>query len=74
MSPEDREKRAFVSPEGLFQFVTAPIGLNGAPATFQRMMDSILRGTETFAGVYLDDIVIYSKTREDHLTHLEKIF
>ena len=62
MSPEDREKTAFVSPKGLFQFVTMPFGLSGAPATFQRMMDSTLRGTEAFAGVYLDDIVIFSKT------------
>ena len=40
MSEEDKEKTAFVSPKGLFQFVTMPFGLCGAPAMFQRMMDS----------------------------------
>ena len=71
MSEEDKEKTAFV---GLFQFVTMPFRLCGAPATFQRMMDSVLRGTEMFVGVYLDDIVVYSDTWENHLVHLEQIF
>ena len=74
MSEEDKEKTAFVSPKGLFQFVTMPFGLCGAPVTFQRMIDSVLRGTEMFAGVYLDDIVVYSDTWENHLVHLEQIF
>ena len=74
VSKEDREKTAFVSPKDLYQFITMPFGLSGAPATFQRMMDSILRGTEVFAGLYLDDIVIYSKTLQDHLTHLRDVF
>ena len=74
VSKDDREKTGFVSPKGLYQFITMPFGLSGAPATFQRMMDSVLRGTEAFAGVYLDDIVIYSKTWQDHLTHLRDVF
>ena len=41
--------------------------------TFQRMMDSVLRGTEAFAGVYLDDIAIYSRTWQDHLNHVRKV-
>lgn len=56
MEPEDREKTAFTSPLGLLQFTVMPFGLSGAPATFQRLMDSVLRGTEEYAGVYLDDI------------------
>ena len=74
VSKEGREKTAFVSLKGLYQFITMPFGLSGAPAMFQRMMDSVLRGTEAFAGVYLDDIVIYSKTWQDHLTHLRTVF
>ena len=58
MSDEDREKTAFSSSNGLFHFINMPFGLSRAPATFQRMMDSILRGTDDYAGVYLDDIVI----------------
>ena len=74
MSDEDREKTAFSSPNGLFHFINMPFGLSGAPATFQRMMDSILRGTDDYAGVYLDDIVIYSSDWKTHLNHLEKVF
>ena len=69
MNPEDRDKTAFVSPKGLYQFMTMPFGLSGAPATFQRMMDEVLRGTESFAG---DDIIIHSDTWEDHLRHLDE--
>uniref|UniRef100_A0A1X7T894 Reverse transcriptase domain-containing protein n=2 Tax=Amphimedon queenslandica TaxID=400682 RepID=A0A1X7T894_AMPQE len=50
-----------------------PFGLSGAPATFQCMMDEILRGTETFAGVYLDDIVIHSSIWRDHLNQLRDV-
>ena len=67
MSDEDREKTAFSSPNGLFHFINMPFGLSGAPATFQRMMDSILRGTDDYAGVYLDD------TGRHILTTLESI-
>ena len=55
---EDQTKTAFASPIGLFQFTVMPFGLCGVPATFQRLMDTVLRGTEQFTGVYLDDIVI----------------
>lgn len=64
LDPEGKEKTAFITPRGLYQFTTMPFGLSGAPATFQRMMDNVLRGTEQFAGVYLDDIVIYSRDME----------
>ena len=73
MDKEDCEKTAFVSPKGLYQFITMPFGLSGAPATFQRMMDGVLRGTDSFAGVYLDDIVIHSGSWKDHCKHLEEI-
>ena len=74
MRVEDREKTGFISPKGLYQFTTKPFGLSGAPATFQWLIDSVLRGTESFAGVYLDDMVIYSKTWQDHLNHLRVVF
>ena len=66
----DREKTAFTSPIGLLQFCVMPFGLSGAPATFQRLMDRVLRGLGDFVGVYLDDIIIYSETWDDHLHHL----
>ena len=73
MDPADKEKMAFSSPRGLYQFNVMPFGLNGAPATFQRMMDHVLQGTEESVGVYLDDIVVYSNTWPEHLQHLKVV-
>ena len=53
MKEEDREKTAFSTPSGFFQFRVMPFGLSGAPATFQRMMDRVIKGMGDFAGVYL---------------------
>ena len=70
---KDRHKTAFSSPFGFFQFRMMPFGLQGAPATFQRMMDSLIHGAHDFTAVYLDDLVIYSTTWEDHLYHLRTV-
>ena len=67
---EAREKTACVTPFGLYRFRVMPFGLQGAPATFQRMMDQLLRGLEGYAAAYLD-LVIYSNSWEEHLVHLE---
>ena len=50
-----------------------PFGLQGAPATFQRLMDRVLRGLDEFAADYLDDVVVFSSTWEEHLEHLQKV-
>lgn len=50
----DREKTAFTTPYGLFQFKRMPFGLKGAPATFQRMVDKLLNGMSDFASAYID--------------------
>lgn len=73
LHPADREKTAFSSPLGLLQFKVMPFGLSGAPATFQRLMDHTLRGLDQFVGVYLDDVVIFSHTWKQHLSHLESV-
>ena len=73
MSPESRSKTAFTTPFGLFQFRVMPFGLQGAPATFQRMMDKVLHGLGDFAAAYLDDVVIHSNTREEHLGHIQQV-
>ncbi|KRX31250.1 Transposon Ty3-G Gag-Pol polyprotein, partial [Trichinella murrelli] len=68
----DKEKTAF-SPGpgmGLFQFTRMPFGLTGAPSTFQRAMDSLLKDLP-FAVAYLDDIIIFSPDSTTHGTHLE---
>ena len=74
MAEEDKWKTAFSSPLGLLQFITMPFGLSGAPATFQWLMDKVLRGTEAYAGVYLDDIIIYGETRDQNLENIRKVF
>ncbi len=48
-------------------------GLHNAPATFQRVMDGVLEGCDEFAGGYIDDLVVYSKTWEEHLQHLQEV-
>ena len=53
----DQKKKAFTTPNELYQLITMPVGLSGAPATFQRMIDKVLRGLNLFVGVYLDDML-----------------
>lgn len=60
-------------PFGHFQFHVLPFGLQGAQTTFERMMDQILQGTEMFAAAYLDDIIIFNKSWEEHLGHLQEV-
>ena len=68
-----RSLTAFTTPFGLYQFAVMPFGLQGAPATFQRMMDSLLKGVRDYAEAYLDDLVIFSNTWEEHCKHLRTI-
>ncbi|KAG5852333.1 hypothetical protein ANANG_G00061280 [Anguilla anguilla] len=74
LSTRSRELTAFRTPWGLYQFSVMPFGLHGAPATFQRLVDQVLSGLSNFTSAYLDDIVIYSSSWEDHLRHLEVVF
>ena len=71
IAQKDREKTAFATPYGLFQFKVLPFGLNGAPACFQRLMDRVIQGCEDYAAAYLDDLVIFSNSWKEHLEQLE---
>jgi hypothetical protein len=68
---KDIHKTAFQTHDGLMEWVAMPFGLCNAPATFQRMMNDILRDfLHKFVTVYLDDVCIYSRTLEEHIKHL----
>ena len=70
----DKEKTAFITPFGLFQFIVLPMGLKNSPPTFQKVMNTTLQPCRHFALVYLDYIVVFSKTYEDHISHLTQVF
>jgi len=74
LSPDSQKKSAFVTPMGKYEFKKVPFGLAQAPAYFQYMINTVLDGCEHFALGYLDDILIFSKTPEEHLEHLATIF
>lgn len=72
---KDRQKTAFSTQNGHFEFLRMPFGLKTAPATFQRTMDNVLRGLQGLhCMVYLDDIIIYSNSLNEHLEKLRTIF
>ena len=67
-------KTAFRTRYGLFEFTVMPFGLTNAPATFMALMNDVLRPyLDKFVVVYLDDILIYSKSAKDHLRHVELV-
>src|ERR1044071_3470912 len=75
VAEKDKEKTAFITHQGLYEFNVMPFGLKNAPGTFQRLMNYVLQEyIGKFAAVYLDDIIIYSTTFEQHLDHVKTIF
>ncbi len=73
LSPLSKEKTAFTTPFGLHQFGTLPFGLVRALATFQRLMDKVLRPHSAYAAAYLDDIIIHSNDWQRHMEHLRAV-
>ena len=74
LTRESQAKSAFVIPIGKWQFKRTPFGLSQAPAFFQLLIDQVLMGCGDFAMGYLDEIIVFSKTEQEHLYCLEEIF
>lgn len=74
VADDSKHLTAFVTPEGHYEYNRMPFGLCNAPAVFQRLVNKIFEPCRDIAAVYLDDIVIPSKTVQDNMLQLEKIF
>jgi transposase InsO family protein len=70
----DKAKTAFSTFDGHYEFNRLPMGLKNSPGVFQRLMNLVLSGfLGHFCMIYIDDIIIYSETAEQHLQHIEQI-
>ncbi|CAM4565731.1 unnamed protein product [Caretta caretta] len=69
-----KERSAFTTHVGTYEFNVLPFGLQNAPATFQRLVDGLLVGLGDYAVAYLDNVAIFSDSWAEHLEHLQKVF
>ena len=75
LDPANREKTAFFTPKGHFEFNVMPFGLTNAPATFQQLMECVLAGISGEQCLtYLDDIIVFSTTFQEHIQRLGSVF
>jgi hypothetical protein len=75
MVPKDEAKSAFKTHHGHFQFIVVPFGLTNAPANFQYLMNAIFgKYMRRFILVFMDDILVFSKTLVEHIEHLKIVF
>ena len=72
---EDRAKTAFSTPTGHYEFLRMPFGLKSAPSTFQRLMNKVFMGLlRTGCFVYLDDVIIFGESLQEHNARLREVF
>ena len=75
MHPDSIKITAIITPRGQFEFLVMPFGLKQAPGWFQLLMNDVLRSViGKICVVYLDDIIIYSKTLDQHIKDIETVF
>ena len=74
IKPEHRHKTAVITSRGLYEFVVMAFGLCNAPATFQRLIDTIfIPEMRKFIETYIDDLMTHSLTFEDHVAHVGEV-
>ena len=78
LDPSSQKNTAFVVPQGLYEFRVMPFGLTNAPGVFQRLMQRVLAGLNPpdgpdFVSVYLDDVLVFSRSLQEHLEHLQAV-
>ena len=74
MAPEAQEKTAFITHQGLHEFELMPFGLINAPAAFHCLMQQLLLPLNPKMGAeFVDDVIVFSSSLEDHLKHLRKV-
>jgi hypothetical protein len=75
VNKEDQNKTTFTTPWGTFAYLRMPFGLLNAGATFQRAMDFTFKELMSkFIEIYQDDLIVFSKDRSDHVSHLRQVF
>src|SRR5258706_15681299 len=71
--PDDCHKTSFIAPDGFYEYKVIPFGLANAPAAFMRLVHKILLPHRRYAIIYLDDVLIFSKTLAEHKTHVDAV-
>lgn len=75
LDPKDKPKTAFITRKGLLQFRVLPFGLCNAPATFERLIETVLAGLQwDICLIYIDDVIVYGKTFEEALENLKRVY
>ena len=75
LAPDAKDKVAFCTKSGLYTWKSMPMGLAGSPSTFERLMEIVMKGLQWQTMlIYLDDIICFSKTQEEHIQRLRQIF
>ena len=73
LTEQAKQKTAFTCHRGAFQFTRMPFGVKNAPACFQALMQRVLASVSEFATPYMDDVVIFSETWDDHVKHIQLV-
>ena len=74
IEPSSRDYTAFTCARGQFHFCRAPFGLKNSPAWFFELMTLALDGLDDFCSFYMDDIVVWSKSLDEHIRHINQLF